>query len=179
MSAEQGYLFIAFGPDRYLHMAAACVLSLRRGDPHRPCQLVCDRDDLGAYAPLFQVVTRAHEQGDFRGPLAKLRAYEYSQFEATMFVDCDCLCVGRWMDEEWRLVQGRDFTLPSNAAAKGKWYEQDVRSLFLDGTSRFVKGGRPVAPAITHFVGTRPHDLYLREINKLRGGAGFEALAAL
>lgn len=103
---QQGYLVIAFGPDRYIDMAIALGRSLMLHDPDRPRALVTD-----SHRPeLERVFTHLIPFDPSLGSdvVQKMQLDTYSPFEQTMFIDSDSLVV-RPVDHIWEGFAGKTF----------------------------------------------------------------------
>lgn len=88
---------MAFGAPEYMFMAAQIALSIKVNSPDLPVQLV--HDSTVNYLPfeyrsLFDYYTElnlghVYRNGKFEPGYAKLKAYEYSVFDETIFLDVD------------------------------------------------------------------------------------------
>jgi hypothetical protein len=98
---EKGVLLMAFNSPSYIYMAAQLALSIKYNDPDLPIQIVHD-GNIGylpeAYRIAFDHYTPIKESdfivdGKFEPGLAKLKAYDYSIFDKTIYLDVDALAI--------------------------------------------------------------------------------------
>jgi hypothetical protein len=122
----EGYQVLALGPDRYLRMAVACAVSLRRVDPDRPIQLVTDDPAAaGPYCGLFSEITRFQPAEEIQGPLAKLKMHEHLVFDRTMYIDGDCIAF-RNIEFFWKSLSRRGVAFLGTKRRRGQWYGADI-----------------------------------------------------
>jgi hypothetical protein len=104
-----GLITIAYGPRRYPRMARALALSYRRLGGRRPLAVVTDAAGaamlLGCY-DLIVPVDPSHGQG----VVHKLHLDRYTPFDATLFVDSDCLFY-KHPERLWRLYARGDISV--------------------------------------------------------------------
>lgn len=101
MDKSKGVLLMAFGNPEYIFMAAQMALSIKVNSPELPIQLV--HDDNVNYLPtdyrnLFDWYTKldmadVYRNATFEPGYAKLKAYQYSKFDQTIFLDVDGICL--------------------------------------------------------------------------------------
>jgi hypothetical protein len=138
---SRGYQLIATGQAKYVDLAAACAASLRIWDGTRPIQLVTDLDLTGyPDRALFDHVTTCVPDPDLFGAMVKLRAYDLSIFDDTMFIDADCLLLKPDMDRHWDDLLARDFAIVGHWRETGEWYDMAVADMCrAAGIARLVQ----------------------------------------
>ena len=129
-SSDQGYITIATGAQRYVDMAVVLGLSLRTFDPKRAvCLLHDDQVTLPPYVNrIFDKTISLVPDERYLGCMNKIRLYEYSPFNQTMFVDADCVLMKTQVDSYWSHCAGMGFTLPGSCRSTGYWGEIDLES---------------------------------------------------
>ena len=173
--STQGYITIATGAQRYAEMAIVLGLSIKTFDAKRPvCLLHDDRVALPPYSDrIFDEAIELDPDGEYIGCMNKLRLYEYSPFDQTMFVDADCILMKSQVDSYWSHCAGMGFTLPGSSSSTGHWEKIDIEStcrrfncsyvvVMNSGTLYFEKG--PVGERLFEEV----NRLYLNRRNELR-----------
>lgn len=90
-NAKRGVITIAQGNKRYINMAINLAISLKINSPNFPIAIVTDSKD-DSISDFFDFVIPIKEEHGV-GLIQKLRIYEYSCFEETLFIDADCLAV--------------------------------------------------------------------------------------
>jgi hypothetical protein len=134
----QGYLVMALGPKKYVEMAANLAASIRIMDPGRHVCLVHDQ-------PVPQDI--AHQFADFawletddRYPhvMNKLRVFDISPYDQTMFVDADCLMVKRDADDIWRRAAEKSFSVTGDRRTSGEWKGLDIAALMAATGASYV-----------------------------------------
>lgn len=97
---------MAFKSREYIYMAAHLAASIKCNDPDLLIQIVHD-ENIGylpnAYRSVFDHLTpieksHLYVDGKFEPGLAKLKAYDYSLFERTIYLDVDGLCLNSLED---------------------------------------------------------------------------------
>ncbi|MFL1463376.1 hypothetical protein ACI6QG_14315 [Roseococcus sp. DSY-14] len=128
---RQGYIVLATGDAKYTAMAVNLAASLRVTDPGRGVCLVCDRgqEPRGPEAALFEHVVGI--TGDTRFPhvMNKIRVFDLSPYDSTMFVDADCLLAKDDVDSWWRACETRPFSVTGGAKRAGEWKGVEVSEL--------------------------------------------------
>jgi hypothetical protein len=111
-------------------MAVVLGLSLRTFDPKRPvCLLHDDQVTLPPYVSrIFDKTISLVPDERYLGCMNKIRLYEYSPFNQTMFVDADCVLMKTQVDSYWSHCAGLGFTLPGSCRSSGYWEEIDLES---------------------------------------------------
>ena len=114
---SEGYVVIAFDDARYLDIAANLALSVSRHEA-RPISVVINKAVrfTPAYAGLFSQVITVADDPAIRGAMNKVRLFDFTPYDRTMYIDADCLlfsprieffCVGK------RLCSGLMIFMPS------------------------------------------------------------------
>lgn len=131
---SQGYITIATGENKYLQMAKFLALSVKLNDKKRTIALITDEnmEVEGEVAELFSHIIRIPQKEGYVGCLDKLRVYDYSPFEETMFLDSDCLIVKDDMDRHWDNFKSYDFNLAGNKMTQGRWYNFDIAKVLQE-----------------------------------------------
>ncbi|MFO1056430.1 MAG: hypothetical protein U1E53_05620 [Dongiaceae bacterium] len=96
-----GLITIAYGPRKYLRMARALALSYRRLGGRRPLAVVTDAAGAAALLGCYDLVIPV-DPALGQGVVHKLHLDRYSPFDATLFVDSDCLFY-KHPERLWRL----------------------------------------------------------------------------
>ena len=112
-------------------MAVALCLSLETFDEKRPvCLLYDNHIDLPSYAArLFDEMIMLAPEDRFIGCMHKIRLYEYSPFERSIFVDADAILMKRQVDACWVACSGKGFAVPGNKRSVGHWKELDIEDV--------------------------------------------------
>src|SRR5207344_1742769 len=85
----RGFLTIAYGHARYLHMVKGMARSMRFHNPSVRLALVTDSDDSELRALFNDLIP--FEPGLGTGVAQKLQVDHYSPYDQTLFIDSDCL----------------------------------------------------------------------------------------
>lgn len=129
----QGYITVAFGPQKYIELARTLIRSIKRIDPNRPVALVTDRS-ADAVPEADDVIPLRSDIGDTL--LHKMHLDLYSPYDETMFIDADCVLV-RDPDGLWALTDGHSFGMLGSEQYEGEWFGADIadirKKLQLDG----------------------------------------------
>lgn len=109
----EGYVFPVYGDARYLRLAVAAAVSIRRHDPDRPIALVCEpqHEELVRTAgiTLFDVIRPiAPEHRSIVG--FKHNTHRYGLFDRTLFLDTD-MVMCRNPDALWQALAPHAFTI--------------------------------------------------------------------
>lgn len=125
---KQGYITLATGSRQYLEMAINLVLSLKYNDPNRKICIVIDEGNSlpEEYKHVVDHVAYLTPREGFYGCLNKLRIYELSPFEESMFVDADCILVKDDMDRHWTKFKTDGFNIAGDKITQGYWYDFDI-----------------------------------------------------
>ncbi len=130
--ASEGYMLLAVGQQKYADMALACARSLRLlAGRIRPIQLVVDSlivvtDALRRSVDHVDVVELS---SDLPATLNKLRIWDLSRFDSTMFVDVDCLLLKSGVEQHWLKLRSYDVAIPGRKLTTGEWYKTDIADL--------------------------------------------------
>ena len=142
-TSGQGYQLLAVGDLKYLNLAIRCAASIKCRDKARPIQLVTDlpSDIVQNYPRLFDDITSIVVEPEFAGPLIKLKMYEFSIYQETLFVDADCLLMKDDIDLYWKEMSSRYVvTTPGTRRSEGEWYKTSIEKICdLAKTSSIVQ----------------------------------------
>lgn len=123
-----GVLIIATGNIRYAKLAINLAKSIRLNCPFIPIAVVSDHADLLNQNPkLFQILVQPNSNWGF-GFEQKLKMYDYSPFQKTLFIDADCLVV-RDIIELFRLFNGKAVSVLGHFIEKGNFIGTTVEKL--------------------------------------------------
>ncbi len=128
-ASGQGYMIMAFGPNRYTDMAVNLAASIRIKDPTRRICLVSDRAPQPRVAACFDDVVRMPPDPRYPHLMAKLRSFELSPYRQTMFVDADCLMVKADADQLWARATQRPFSITGEKRSEGRWKGLDIAAM--------------------------------------------------
>ncbi|AXC13675.1 hypothetical protein ACPOL_4402 [Acidisarcina polymorpha] len=106
--ALRGVLTLAFGAPKYIEMAKALGRSLMLHAPETPRAVVTDSRD----PELRKLYTATIEYRPSFGSNVRQKMYldRYSPFDETLFIDSDCLVVGK-LDVFWEAFRGLNFAV--------------------------------------------------------------------
>ncbi len=110
---KEGYVLHTYGPERFVHHAAASIMTLRRHDAHRPVALFCPethREHLRRHGKdtLFEDIhVLPEEHASITG--FKHHLHRFMPYERTLFVDADIIWC-RSPDPLWKQLQAYPFT---------------------------------------------------------------------
>ena len=140
MARSEGYVLLATEHRKYYEMACNLARSIRFQDPSRPIALICDEslvtDDRIAR---FDRIVLLPRRDRFVGVLNKLRLFEVSPFERSLFVDGDCLMMRSSVSPYWQSFTGGCNTL-GQKLTEGQWKGLDIRTITREiGTDYLVK----------------------------------------
>lgn len=105
--AQRGVLTIAHGDQKYIEQAKALARSIRIHSSDVPVALATDTDTTSG--GLFDAVTR-RDFSQLDPLLSKLRMYEFSPFEQTLFIDADSLVVAP-LEPVFEAFDGKRFSV--------------------------------------------------------------------
>src|SRR5580704_7603726 len=98
----QGYIILACDHDKYREMAVNLAYSLRVLDPQRPVSLIYQNisvtDECQA---IFHKILQLKNQNGFVKNMNKIRLYEISPYDQTMFLDADMLLMRPNISAYW------------------------------------------------------------------------------
>ncbi len=119
----QGYIILATGPRKYIDMAANLAASLKAMDPSRRVCLVHDADaEVPAMLrPLFDDTACLRPDPLYPNVMNKLRLFDHSPYQQTMFVDADCLLVKKDVDHYWAAASSNFFSITGGRRTEGEW----------------------------------------------------------
>jgi hypothetical protein len=127
----QGYITIAMDRERYVDMALNLARSLKYFDPKRPrCLVYNNKVTLPPEtASLFDHVVNLADMPDYIGCMNKLRLYEATPFEETMYIDADCLLVKPDIDRHWAALSQNYFGMTGEKRTTGTWNNLDFEKV--------------------------------------------------
>jgi hypothetical protein len=128
---SEGYVALATGPRKYVDQAINLAASIKVVDPARRVCLVHDRgadmpEDIGRYFDDFAVL---EDDATYRPIMNKLRLYDHSPYEKSMFVDSDCILTRNDVSHYWRQCAGAPFAITGEVMTDGRWKGHAVRDL--------------------------------------------------
>jgi hypothetical protein len=129
--SRQGYIVLALGPSKYLDMAINLAASIKVMDPTRRICLVHDGNVTADTAQLryFDDTAIMPLDPDYPGFMCKIRVFDASPYEETMFVDADCLMVKTDIDRYWQSACTRFFSITGGPRTSGEWKGADIATL--------------------------------------------------
>lgn len=119
----QGYITLALDRERYVDMALNLARSLKYFDPGRPrCLVYNDKVRLPPEAAsLFDHAVTLADQAGYIGCMNKLRLYDVTPFDETMYIDADCLLVKPDIDRHWNALSENYFGITGEKRTTGVW----------------------------------------------------------
>lgn len=140
ISLKEGYLILALGSKRYLEMAANLACSIRVMDNKRPICIVHDTNiNVGPeLAHLFDHKVLLDTDPRYPHVMNKLRLFELSPYELTMFVDADCLLVKNDIDYHWNRAQKKPFSITGGKVTSGEWKGIDIAKILRQEGSPYL-----------------------------------------
>jgi hypothetical protein len=108
-SHQRGVITLAYGPPRFVEQARSLAHSLQVHAPHLPRTLVTDSHNPSIRKLFTQVIAYRPEFGS--GVRQKVFLDHYSPYEETLFIDSDCLVLGK-LDSFWAAFGGQIFGVP-------------------------------------------------------------------
>ena len=139
-AAKQGYLALATGPRKYVEMALNLAASIKVVDPSRRVCLVHDRHADISYdaRTLFDDFVMLDDAPSYHPILNKLRLFDSSPYEQSMFVDADCLLVRHDVSDYWRRCVGQPFAITGDVQTTGRWKGHDVPQLLATYEAPYI-----------------------------------------
>lgn len=116
---DSGVLVIAYGRQKYINMAGNLAISLRLKNPGLPIALVTDDTQNSKLKSLYDIIIPV-DPNLGKGLIQKLYMIDYSPFQRTMFIDSDCLVVGK-LDFLFNALAGRNIAVVGNTLTEGEW----------------------------------------------------------
>ena len=139
-ATRQGYLVIAFGRDRYFQLAANLAASIRIHDPLRPICLLSDRVPPRDIARFFTDFVELPPDERYPHLMSKLRVFDLTPFDQTMFVDADCIMMKDDADEIWDRATTRAFSITGHKCSSGTWKGLDIATMLKStGASYLIR----------------------------------------
>ena len=136
----EGYLLLATGPARYVELARNLAASLRVMDGTRPICLVHDenfRPDPGDCC-YFDSYGQLPSDPTYPGFMDKLRLFDRTPFQRSMFVDADCLLMKRDVETWWHLARSHPFAITGSAKREGEWKGAYIATLLRQEGAPFL-----------------------------------------
>jgi hypothetical protein len=120
LSQTEGYVALALDDTRYLDLAVNLALSVRRADT-RPISVIVNQAAPVAdhLRPLFDQVIVAPADDRLRGAMNKLRLYELSPYDRTLYLDSDCLLFSPRIAFFWQKYRGHGFVVEGHRQTRG------------------------------------------------------------
>jgi hypothetical protein len=136
-SGENGIITIAQGKKRYIDMAVNLAISLRASSPGIPLAVITDSTDENLKKYFDFIIPINPDYGI--GLIQKLRIYEYSCFEKTLFIDADCLAV-RPVEFLFRLFSGHEISCIGHKRTSGKLFGLEANEIMERFSIPYVIG---------------------------------------
>lgn len=142
----QGYLTLAVDRQKYYDMSIQLALSLKLWDPDKPIALIYNEGiTLGPEADIiFDETIFMPSDENYVGVMNKIRVYDYTPFNKTIFVDADCIMMKKGIDYYWKIFDGHGFNLLGNKSISGAWkgfeIKEVISSLGIDYMVRMNAG---------------------------------------
>jgi len=133
---SQGIMTIAHGAQKYVDMAKALGLSLKRTNPDVPRALVTDSKDPELLALYDIHIPHRPEFGN--GLRQKLYLDVYTPFRHTLFIDSDCLVI-KDVSHIWKLFAGHSVGVVGSAVTEGYWFGNIAEMLKTIGAKELPK----------------------------------------
>ena len=140
MMNGEGYLLLATGPARYADLARNLAASIRVMDGTRPVCLVHDEH----FSPnpgdecFFDSYALMPTDAAYPGFMNKIRLFDRSPFQRSMFVDADCLLMKRDVETWWHLARAHPFAITGTAKRQGEWKGADIATLLRQEVAPFL-----------------------------------------
>jgi len=127
----EGYITLALDHPRYLAMAVNLARSLAYFDPKRPRCLVYN--DGVTITPdvrhVFHDLVRIDARPGYLGCMNKIRLYDLTPYDRTMYIDADCLLVKGDIDRHWVALANSEFVMTGEKRTSGSWNRLDFRAV--------------------------------------------------
>lgn len=136
----QGYIIVATGPLKFVEMAANLAASIRVMDPARAICLVHDAGLAipSELAPLFDDYVQLAPDPEYPTVMTKIKLFDLSPYDETMFVDADCLMVKRDIDLYWEKSAGRHFSITGEKITTGEWKGYQIPDLMKQEGADYI-----------------------------------------
>jgi hypothetical protein len=161
---RQGYIVLALGPEHYVAMAANLAASIKVMDPSRKLCLVHDQDMKipSKYAPLFDDTVGLPMDPLYPHVMNKLRLFDVSPYEQTMFIDADCLLVKRDVDVYWRAAATRSFSVTGGKKYSGEWKGVQVEDVLRQEGADYLVS---MNAGVFYFDKSEESRMFFKELN--------------
>lgn len=136
----QGYVTIALDKQKYVDMAVNLAKSIRYFDPTRPvCLIYNERVDLPeGVLSVFDDTVLLQSDDDYIGCMNKIRIYDVSPYEETMYIDADCLLAKDDMDRHWQNASKRYFGMTGDKSTKGQWNALSIADVCREFAIQYI-----------------------------------------
>ena len=123
MRTTQGYVTLATGDPKYLEMAANLAASIKVMDPRRRVCLVHDFGEAfdPTLAAFFDDLVPISRDARYPHVMNKIRLFQASPYDQTMFVDADCLLMKHDVDRYWTYAAQHFFCITGTPKRRGEW----------------------------------------------------------
>lgn len=126
MVAEKGILIIAQGKQRYIDMAFTIAMSIKLTNPDLQLALVTDSSDDGLKKYYHYIIPIDPAYGI--GFSQKMRMYQYSPFQKTMFIDVDCMII-KDINFLWEMFNGHEMSVMGKKKKSGPYIGTTIEAL--------------------------------------------------
>ena len=112
-------------------MAKYLAISIKINDCERPVVLMTDtktKIDKNAKI-IFDDIIVIPEKDGYEGCMNKLRIWEYSPFDETIFIDGDSILVKTDMNRHWCNFSISDVNIAGNIVNHGNWYGFNIKNI--------------------------------------------------
>jgi len=126
----QGYIVLACDKDIFRDMAVNLAYSLRVFDPERSIALAYNNISITDECKLlFDHLIPIDSLDGFVGSMNKLRLYETSPYDKTMYLDADMLLMRPNIRAYWKALNGNYFSMTGDKRISGRWYKKDIAKI--------------------------------------------------
>jgi hypothetical protein len=132
---EKGILIIAQGKQRYIDMARTISMSIKLSNPDLQLALVTDTTDERLKAYYHYIIPVDPSFGT--GFSQKMRMYEYSPFQKTLFIDVDCMVIKN-IDFLWALFEGQQMSVMGKKLFSGPYIGTTIELLRSNYTFEYL-----------------------------------------
>jgi hypothetical protein len=138
----EGYIVLATGHVKYITMAANLAASIRVLDPTRRVCLIHDEgaEIPAADRPFFHDCVGLPRDDRYPHVMNKIRVFDYTPYDSTMFVDADCLLAKSDADHWWQVCSTRPFSVTGAPKRAGEWKGVEVADvLAMEGIEYLIQ----------------------------------------
>ncbi|MTJ83675.1 MAG: hypothetical protein F8N37_22030 [Telmatospirillum sp.] len=136
----QGYVTVALDKQKYVDMAVNLARSIRYFDPGRPVCLIYNEkvslpqgDDA-----VFTDKVLLPADPDYVGCTNKIRLYDVSPYDESMYIDADCLLAKADIDRHWRAASKSYFGMTGDKCTSGVWNDMSIEKTCRDFNIPYV-----------------------------------------